>query len=63
MLAYGQQTDSIDDYVQIGENIVLACLRQFVKTIVDVFGAQYLRTVNSTYITQLLALCEQQRIS
>ncbi|KAL5187503.1 hypothetical protein HKD37_05G013168 [Glycine soja] len=43
ILAYGSPTNSIDDYVQIGETMTLLCLDKFVKGVYDVFGAEYLK--------------------
>src|SRR4051812_4311661 len=59
MLAYGQLADSTDEYIRISESTVLCCLRQFVKTVVDV-GPQYLRAPNVTDISRL-SLLEKQR--
>lgn len=59
MLTYGQSADSTDECVQIGESTALVCLRLFVKTIFDVFNAEYLRALNNKDIAQLLSLGEQ----
>lgn len=59
MLAYGWPVDYTDEYIRIGENTVLCCLRQFVKTIVDVFCPQFLRDPNDTDVFRLLLLGEQ----
>ena len=50
ILAYGSSTDSVNDYVQIGEIITLLCLDKFVKGVYDVFGVEYLRRPNNNDI-------------
>ena len=37
MLAYGVSTDTVDDYVRIGESIGLECLYKFVEDEILVF--------------------------
>ncbi|XP_038707252.1 uncharacterized protein LOC120002560 [Tripterygium wilfordii] len=59
MLAYGQPADSIDEYIRIGESIVIQCLRHFIATVVDVYGDHYLRAPNSNDIARLLSFGEQ----
>ncbi|XP_074326626.1 uncharacterized protein LOC141664570 [Apium graveolens] len=60
MLAYGTAADAIDDYVRIGESTAIESLRRFVKAIVEVFGAEYLRRPNDEDVTRLLAENEQR---
>ncbi|XP_074327018.1 uncharacterized protein LOC141664959 [Apium graveolens] len=60
MLAYGTAADAIDDYVRIGESTTIESLRRFVKAIVEVFGAEYLRRPNDEDVTRLLAENEQR---
>ena len=56
ILAYESSTDSVDDYVRIGETTTLLCLEKFVKCVYDVFGAEYLRRPNNNDIQYLLCL-------
>ncbi|XP_020243470.1 uncharacterized protein LOC109821719 [Asparagus officinalis] len=46
MLAYGTSADSTDEYVRIGESTTNVCLKRFCRTIVEVYGDEYLRTPN-----------------
>ena len=55
MLAYGTTADAIDDYVRIGESTAIESLRRFVKSIVEVFGTEYLRRPNAEDVSRLLA--------
>lgn len=43
MLAYGTIDVVVDDYVHIKESKIIEILRIFVKVIVELFGAEYLR--------------------
>ncbi|XP_074340796.1 uncharacterized protein LOC141678368 [Apium graveolens] len=47
-------SDAIDDYVRIGESIVIESLRRFVKAIVEVFGDEYLRRPNPKDVSRIL---------
>ncbi|XP_063944669.1 uncharacterized protein LOC108212054 [Daucus carota subsp. sativus] len=60
MLAYGTAADAIDDYVRIGESTAIESLRRFVKSIVEVFGTEYLRRPNAEDVSRLLAENEQR---
>ncbi|XP_074328216.1 uncharacterized protein LOC141666117 [Apium graveolens] len=60
MLAYGTTSEAIDDYVRIGESNTIESLRIFVKAIVEVFGAEYLRRPKDEDVTRLLAENEQR---
>ncbi|XP_026442761.1 uncharacterized protein LOC113342418 [Papaver somniferum] len=44
MLAYGCAADAIDEYLRIGETTVLEATRRFCKTIVVLYGKEYLRS-------------------
>ncbi|XP_074351568.1 uncharacterized protein LOC141690688 [Apium graveolens] len=54
MLAYRTTVDAIDDYVRIGESTTIESLRRFVKAIVEVFGAEYLRRPNPEDVSRIL---------
>ncbi|XP_074377086.1 uncharacterized protein LOC141718608 [Apium graveolens] len=60
MLAYGTAADVVDDYVRISESTATESLRRFVKAIVEIFGAEYLRRPNEQDISRLLAENEQR---
>ncbi|XP_017245657.1 uncharacterized protein LOC108217333 [Daucus carota subsp. sativus] len=60
ILAYGTAADAIDDYVRIGESTAIESLRRFVKSIVEVFGTEYLRRPNAEDVSRLLAENEQR---
>nr|XP_017233175.1 PREDICTED: uncharacterized protein LOC108207225 [Daucus carota subsp. sativus] len=60
MLAYGTAANAIDDYVRIGESTAIESLRRFFKSIVEVFGTEYLRRPNAEDVSRLLAENEQR---
>ncbi|XP_020409965.1 uncharacterized protein LOC109946465 [Prunus persica] len=63
MLAYGNATDNLDEYVRIGESIALESLKRFVKAIVATFSDEYLRLPNTNDIKRLLAIGDQRHFS
>ncbi|XP_023873079.2 uncharacterized protein LOC111985658 [Quercus suber] len=60
MLAYGVLGNLIDEYVRIGETIVLESLKTLVTAVIDVFFEEYLRKSNNEDIAGLLAHGECQ---
>ncbi|KAF8369785.1 hypothetical protein HHK36_032193 [Tetracentron sinense] len=54
MFAYGVATDAMDDYVRIDESTSIKSLRRFVRTVVEVFGEEYLRSPNHNDISRVL---------
>jgi hypothetical protein len=42
-LATGSPVDEFDEYIKIGENTLVECLKLFVEGVVAIFGAEYLR--------------------
>ncbi|XP_052206828.1 uncharacterized protein LOC127811162 [Diospyros lotus] len=60
ILAYGTLTDSVDEYIRIGESTAILSLRRLVKAIIAVFGDHYLRPPNNSDITRLLQIGEQR---
>ncbi|XP_020249443.1 uncharacterized protein LOC109826833 [Asparagus officinalis] len=60
MLAYGTSADSTDEYVRIGESTVIVCLKRFCRTIVEVYGDEYLRTPNVDDVARLLQKGEER---
>ncbi|XP_058761649.1 uncharacterized protein LOC131635064 [Vicia villosa] len=60
MLAYESHADSVDEYVRIGESTSIECLQRFVQGVNVVFGAEYLRKPNNTYVEHLLQMGESR---
>ncbi|XP_052185255.1 uncharacterized protein LOC127796890 [Diospyros lotus] len=60
ILAYRTPTDSVDEYIRIGESTVIHSLRSFLKAVIAVFGDYYLRPPNNSDITRLLQIGEQR---
>ncbi|XP_020272136.1 uncharacterized protein LOC109847311 [Asparagus officinalis] len=60
MLAYGVSADSVDDYVRIGESTAIESLGRFAKTIVKIFGDEYLRSPTDEDTARLLAIGKQR---
>ncbi|XP_047331299.1 uncharacterized protein LOC124934845 [Impatiens glandulifera] len=58
--AYGDSADSIDEYVRIGASTALKSLKLFTKTIVEVFGEEYLRSPTPEDLRRLLAQGESR---
>ena len=58
ILAYGVAANSTNEYVRIGESIVVKNLKKFVKAVVNIFSEKYLRSPNSNDIARLLAVNE-----
>ncbi|KAF8413609.1 hypothetical protein HHK36_001601 [Tetracentron sinense] len=54
MFAYGVATDAMDDYVRIDESTSIKSLRRFVRTVVEVFGEEYLRSPNHNDVSRVL---------
>ena len=40
MLAYGGVADAQDDGIRMGESTILECVKEFVNTVITVFGPQ-----------------------
>ena len=60
ILAYGTPTDSVDEYIRIGESTTIESLRRFVKVVIAMFGDHYLRSPNNIDIARLLQTGEQR---
>ena len=60
MLAYGMSTDSLDEYVRIGETITIECVKRFCQGVVEIFGPEYLRSPNAADISRLLRKANQR---
>jgi hypothetical protein len=53
-LAYGVTSDAFDEYLKMGQNTQLECLRKFCDALVSVYGAEYLRKPTVEDLEQLL---------
>ena len=60
MLAYGMSTDSLDEYVRIGETTTIECVKRFCQGVVEIFGPEYLRSPNTANIFRLLRKANQR---
>ncbi|XP_020272698.1 uncharacterized protein LOC109847874 [Asparagus officinalis] len=54
MLAYGASADAVDDYVRIGKSTSLESVKRFVRSIINIFGEEYLRSPTNEDIARLL---------
>ncbi|XP_020270716.1 uncharacterized protein LOC109845876 [Asparagus officinalis] len=54
MLAYGASVDSVYDYVRISESMSIESLKRFVRSIIDIFGEEYLRSPTNEDVARLL---------
>ncbi|CAH9093912.1 unnamed protein product [Cuscuta epithymum] len=60
MLAYGVPADATDEYVKIGESITIESMKRFCRSIVQIYGGQYLRRPNDNDIARLLDIGKQR---
>jgi len=56
MLAYGGPADELDDHLKMGESTVLETLKQFVMTVIKVFGKEFLHPPRSEEIEHILSI-------
>ncbi|XP_062103621.1 uncharacterized protein LOC133814710 [Humulus lupulus] len=56
MLAYEASAGYIDEYVVIGESIVVECLVNFVRGVNEIFGIEYLRRPSADDTRRLLQI-------
>ncbi|XP_053686445.1 uncharacterized protein LOC128735984 [Sabethes cyaneus] len=54
MLAYGTSSDSVDEYLKMGDSTAMLCLKEFCSSVIAVFGDRYLRSPNAADIERLL---------
>ncbi|KAL6613823.1 hypothetical protein ACP70R_036093 [Stipagrostis hirtigluma subsp. patula] len=54
MLAYGSIADALDDHLEMGESTVLETLKRFVRTIVNVFGEEWIRPPSEIELQHIL---------
>jgi chemotaxis protein CheY-P-specific phosphatase CheC len=58
MLAYGGPADHLNEYIRMGESIILECVNKITRTIVQEYGDIYLREPNEQDIARLLEVAE-----
>jgi hypothetical protein len=49
MLAYGALDDAHDDYIRMAESTAMKCMYRFCRTVVSVFGPDYMRIAHEEY--------------
>lgn len=54
MLCYGSSADSLDEAVEISETVTLKSLRIFVRSVITLFGDEYLRLPSDEDVQRLL---------
>jgi hypothetical protein len=54
VIAYGILVDYTDKYLHIGEDTTILSVRMFAKTIIRVFGPEYLRSPNEEDTKKLM---------
>uniref|UniRef100_A0A0D3BE11 DDE Tnp4 domain-containing protein n=1 Tax=Brassica oleracea var. oleracea TaxID=109376 RepID=A0A0D3BE11_BRAOL len=59
-LAYGGGSDTVDEYVRIGETTARRSLHNFAAGIIDLFGDEYLRRPTPEDLQRLLYIGEQR---
>ena len=59
-LAYGGGSDTVDEYVRIGETTARRSLHNFAAGIIDLFGEEYLRRPTPEDLQRLLYIGEQR---
>ena len=59
IITYGTSTNSVDEYIRIGESTAIESLRRFLKAVIAMFGDHYLRSPNNIDIARLLQTGEQ----
>ena len=60
MLAYSMSVDSLDEYFRIGETTTIECVKRFCQGVVEIFGPEYLRSLNAANISRLLRKANQR---
>jgi hypothetical protein len=55
MLAYGGPADFLDEGLRMGESTVLQTIKEFAKTIIEVFGPEYLRPPSESELQHILS--------
>ena len=60
VIAYGIPADYADEYLRIGEDTTIESVRTFAKTIIRVYGKEYLRAPNEDDTKRLMAANEKR---
>jgi hypothetical protein len=60
MLAYGGAADSLDEYIRMGESTILETINWFTRTILELYGPEYLTEPNCHDIARLLSVGRQR---
>lgn len=60
MLAYGTSGDCIDEYLRMAESTAIESLKTFCKTVIEVYGEEYLRSPNEQDVAKLLKEGEER---
>ncbi|XP_073045580.1 uncharacterized protein [Primulina eburnea] len=60
IIAYGMASDSMDEYIKIGESDAIESLKRFSWAMVEVFGDRYLRSPNDEDIERILLIGKQR---
>jgi hypothetical protein len=63
MLAYGGPTDRLDEYIRMGESIILECVRKITRTMVQEYRDIYLKGPNAEDIARLLEVAKERGFS
>jgi hypothetical protein len=59
VIAYGIPVDYTDEYLRIGEDTTIKSVRLFAKTIIRVFGSEYLHPPNEEDTKRLMLMNEK----
>ena len=60
LLAYGNCADQLDEWIRLGESMILLCLRRFVGAVNRIFGAEYLRSPTAEDMARSLNVNERR---
>lgn len=60
MLSYGTAADSVDEYLRMAESTAIESLKYFCKTVIKVYGEQYLRSPKEDDTAKLLKEGEER---
>nr|AAX96665.1 transposon protein, putative, ping/pong/SNOOPY sub-class [Oryza sativa Japonica Group]ABA92302.2 transposon protein, putative, Pong sub-class [Oryza sativa Japonica Group] len=59
-LGNGSPADQLDEYLNIGDSTTVECLKMFVKGVIEVFGAEYLRRPMVQDVERLVQIGERR---
>ena len=55
---YGVSADCVDEYLKIGGNTAMKCMKNFAAGVIQVFGDEYLRKPTQADVDRLLQVAE-----